>query len=71
MRFLVDMALSPKTTQFLRDLGYEAIRANEAGLAGAKDAEIMEYAANNDMVVVTADLDFGAILAYTNVIDRL
>lgn len=35
------------------------------GLARAKDMEIMEYAANNDMVVVTADLDFGEILAYT------
>jgi len=33
MRFLVDMALSPKTVQFLRELDYEAIRANEVGLA--------------------------------------
>jgi predicted nuclease of predicted toxin-antitoxin system len=65
MKFLVDMALSPKTAQFLRESGYEAIRANEIGLARAKDMEIMEYAADNDMVVVTADLDFGEILAYT------
>ena len=65
MRFLVDMALSPKTAVFLRNLGYEAVRANEVGLARAKDAEILEYASENDMVVITADLDFGEILAYT------
>jgi len=65
MRFLVDMALSPKTAQFLRELGYEAIRANEIGLARATDEEIMRYAIENDMVIVTADLDFGHILAYT------
>jgi len=65
MRFLVDMALSPKTVQFLRELGHEAVRANEVGLARAKDIEIMEYAVSNGMAVITADLDFGEILAYT------
>lgn len=65
MKFLVDMALSPKTARFLADLGYEAVRVNEVGLARAKDEEIIEYAANKDMVVITADLDFGTILAYT------
>jgi predicted nuclease of predicted toxin-antitoxin system len=65
MKFLVDMALSPKTAQFLRELGYVAVRASEIGLAKATDEEIMDYAINNDMVVITADLDFGHILAHT------
>lgn len=65
MRFLVDLALSPKTVSFLRNLGYEAIRVSEAGLPKAKDAEVMKYAIDNNMIVVTADLDFGEILAYT------
>ena len=34
-------------------------------MANSKDSEIMEYAANKDMVVITADLDFGGILAFT------
>lgn len=35
------------------------------GAATAKDSEIMEFAAKNDYVVLTYDLDFGAILAAT------
>lgn len=34
-------------------------------MAKSKDKEILEYAAENDMVLLTADLDFGNILAYT------
>lgn len=65
MKFLVDMALSPKTVEFLRSCGYEAVRASELGMARAKDREIFEYARKNEMVVVSADLDFGHILYYT------
>ena len=65
MKFLVDMALSPKTVKVLRDSGYEAIRVNELGMAKSKDGEILAYAKKNDMVVITADLDFGDILANT------
>ena len=32
MRFLVDMALSPKAVHFLKNLGHEAIRANDLGI---------------------------------------
>jgi len=35
------------------------------GAATASDAEIMAYAMNHDYVVLTHDLDFGAILAVT------
>jgi len=65
MKFLVDMALSPKTVKFLQNSDYDAVRVNELGMAKSKDKIILEYAAENDMVVITADLDFGDILAYT------
>jgi predicted nuclease of predicted toxin-antitoxin system len=64
MKFLVDVALSPKTVKVLRISGYEAVRVNELGMAKSKDGEILEYAAKNDMIVITADLDFGDILAF-------
>ena len=59
------MALSPKTVNFLRSHGYEAVRANELGMAKAKDRKIFEYARKNEMVIVSADLDFDHILSYT------
>jgi predicted nuclease of predicted toxin-antitoxin system len=65
MKFLVDMALSPKTVEVLRSSGYEAVRVNELGMAKSRDREILEDAAKNDMIVITADLDFGDILAFT------
>lgn len=65
MKFFVDMALSPKTVKALRDSGYEAVRANELGMVKSKDRDILEYAKKNDMIVITADLDFGDILAIT------
>ncbi len=64
MKFLVDLALSPRTVKALRNCGYEAVRVNELGMAKSKDSEILEYAAKNDMIVITADLDFGDILAF-------
>ena len=56
--------LSPKTVRFLQSLGHEAIRANQLGMGKSENEGIIEYAARNDMIVITADLDFGDILAY-------
>lgn len=64
MKLLVDMALSPETVKALRGAGYEAVRVSELGMAKSRDKEIVEYAAENGMVVITADLDFGDILAH-------
>jgi len=66
MKFLVDMPISPKTVDFLKNMGYEAVRVSELGMAKSKDREILNYAVKNEMVVLTADLDFGDILAYTH-----
>ncbi len=57
LKFLIDLALSPKTVKVLRDFGYEAVRVNELGMANAKDKEIVTYAEKNWLVVLTADLD--------------
>ena len=66
MKFLVDMPLSPKTVQFLKNMGHEAVRVSELGMAKSKDRDIFDYAEKNDMIILSADLDFGTILANTH-----
>jgi predicted nuclease of predicted toxin-antitoxin system len=66
MKFLIDMNLSPRWVAFLRDSGWQAIHWSSSGPPDATDSEIMAFAAANDYVVLTHDLDFGAILAVTH-----
>lgn len=63
MKLLVDMNLSPRWIPFLREAGWEAAHWSTVGNADASDSEIMAFAATNDYVVLTNDLDFAAILA--------
>ncbi len=65
MKILVDMPLSPKTVNFLKNMGFDTIRVNELGMAKSKDKDIFDYAKKNDMTILTEDLDFGTILAFT------
>jgi predicted nuclease of predicted toxin-antitoxin system len=44
----------------------QAAHWSEVGKVNAPDSEIMTYAAANDYVVLTHDLDFSAILAATH-----
>ena len=41
--------------EFFEILGWEVITVQEAGLQGAKDKEIVEYAKKNDLILVTQD----------------
>jgi predicted nuclease of predicted toxin-antitoxin system len=63
MKILVDMNLSPAWVNFLTSAGYEAAHWSEIGSGDASDFELMAWAGENGYVVLTADLDFGAILA--------
>ncbi|MHA1228850.1 MAG: DUF5615 family PIN-like protein [Candidatus Hodarchaeales archaeon] len=66
MKYLIDMALSPKTVEFLKKKGYIAVRINEIFQEkGIEDIIIFNFAIKNDYCIITADLDFGEILAYT------
>lgn len=66
MKLLVDMNLSPKWVALFHDSGWEALHWSAVGQPTARDSEIMAFAAANDYVVLTHDLDFSAILAVTH-----
>ena len=66
MKLLVDMNLSPKWAEFFAVAGFEAVHWSTVGAAKAPDLEIMRHARAENYVVLTSDLDFGAILAVTN-----
>jgi predicted nuclease of predicted toxin-antitoxin system len=63
MKFLIDMNLSPAWIGFLIEAGFEAVHWSTIGPGDAEDGEVMRWAAEHDHVVLTSDLDFGAILA--------
>jgi predicted nuclease of predicted toxin-antitoxin system len=65
MKLLIDMNLSPRWVRRLRAIGLEASHWTEIGSNCAPDVEIMRYARDHDYVLLTHDLDFGAILAAT------
>jgi predicted nuclease of predicted toxin-antitoxin system len=65
MRVLVDMNLSPRWVDVLSTAGIQATHWSTLGAASAPDPLIMAYARAHDFVVLTHDLDFGAILAAT------
>src|SRR5215470_14472912 len=66
MKVLVDMNLSPEWARFLADAGFEAVHWSRVGSKSATDNELMQWAVENDYIVLTSDLDFGAILAATH-----
>jgi predicted nuclease of predicted toxin-antitoxin system len=65
VKVLVDMNLSPAWVEFLAAAGLEAVHWSNVGPGDASDDELMRWAANHEHVVLTADLDFAAILAAT------
>ncbi len=66
MKLLLDMNLSPRWIQTLGDQGWETVHWTSVGDPRASDRVIMEWAHDHDHVVITHDLDFGALLAATS-----
>jgi len=59
MRFLADAGISPKTIEFLRQRGHDAVHAREIAMERAKDREVIERAREESRIALTFDLDFG------------
>ncbi len=63
MRFLVNNALSPALAYELRNAGHDALHVRDFQMQAAKDSEIFDRAADDDRIVISADADFGMLLA--------
>ena len=59
------MKLYPECVPVLEGQGWEAIHWSVTGNPGARDEEILLWAKSNAHIILTHDLDFGAILAAT------
>ena len=66
MKVLVDMNLGLGFVAELQALGIEARHWSQVGALDAPDSVIMEWARREGFVVLTSDLDFGALLHSTH-----
>jgi predicted nuclease of predicted toxin-antitoxin system len=66
MKLLIDMNLTPAWVEFFDTHKIHSVHWSNVGNPQAPDADIFEFARENNFIVFTNDLDFGAILAATN-----
>lgn len=63
MRFLLDNNLSPQLVPGLTAAGHDVAHVRDRGLARADDPTVMALARGEERVLISADTDFGTLLA--------
>ncbi len=61
-RILTDENINPKTVKFLREKGFDVFDVVEQRLNGNDDAFLLEFATQDNRIVVTHDSDFGQLV---------
>ena len=65
MKFLGDMGVSKTVINTLRNDGYDAIHLRDEGLQTLPDDNIILKAKDEGRIILTFDLDFGELLAFS------
>ncbi len=65
MKFLLNMNIPRTFGDRLLSKGFEFRHVAEIGMYDAKDITIIEVAKNNNEIIITNDLDYGHLLAFS------
>jgi predicted nuclease of predicted toxin-antitoxin system len=66
VNFVLDENLAETLGDLLSRAGHGAVHVRSVGLQSASDLVVLDYAASQGAVLISADTDFGAILAATH-----
>jgi predicted nuclease of predicted toxin-antitoxin system len=66
LKFLIDNALSPIFPKQLQKHGHDAIHVRDMDMQTCSDEEIFDFAQREERIIVSADTDFGTIIALRN-----
>jgi predicted nuclease of predicted toxin-antitoxin system len=68
VRFLLDECLAPRMATLLRGAGHDCAHVYELSLGGQPDEQVMALAASENRILISADTDFGELLATSPVL---